>query len=596
MATLDSSSELAGRPYPTGFRPQRGINWGFLGLLYTSFYMCRYNLSVANGAICYQYGFSYSQFSRVIFTSTLVYAFGQIINGLITDRIGGKKAMLIGAAGTIVMNLLFGAASVYGILGLFIAIRGIDGYFQSFGAPGMTKIKTAWFAKTERGGFSGIFGFMINLGRAGIFTFGPALLAGFTLFGMIHVDPLDWKWLFWGPSIICGCVAVVMAFTVKEIPEQNGFLPVDRYTPANPTPATIVRSVIIGSIVVIVFCSIFWSYHHETTVATLSSPLTEKQAHITSLSITPLSKPLQVDDTIDLVGDKSSMVVTLSAPAAANATTLAVHDFTSDTGFAADTAARVSNLNAMEMGVLIVAGIILIFIVLHIMAGAFKPDAAVVRAANAEVAEITRADFSSAMRLIVVNPAVWIVAGAYACTGAVRNPIDSWFPRYMKEFHHTSQTSSLFQTLAFLIPLAGSAGSLLSGYVSDKLFKGARSPVAALLYLTEIVIVAFGSFFANTPERGVFFLVALSFTANATHSILGTAAAMDIGGRKMTGFASGVIDSFQYFGATLGLWGLGHLLDHYGWRAYFPYMIPFGIIGFCLMIFGGGVISRNSQR
>src|ERR1700734_4020282 len=133
MATLDGSSEIVYRNYPRGFRPRRGINWGFLGLLYTSFYMCRYNLSVANEAISTQYGFSYSQFSRIIFTSTLVYAFGQIINGLITDRIGGKKAMLIGAAGTIVMNILFGAASVWGILGLFIAIRGVDGYVQSFG-------------------------------------------------------------------------------------------------------------------------------------------------------------------------------------------------------------------------------------------------------------------------------------------------------------------------------------------------------------------------------------------------------------------------------------------------------------------------------
>ncbi len=44
----------------------------------------------------------------------------------------------------------------------------------------------------------------------------------------------------------------------------------------------------------------------------------------------------------------------------------------------------------------------------------------------------------------------------------------------------------------------------------------------------------------------------------------------------MTGFASGLIDSFQYFGATIGLWALGHLLDRYGWKAYFPYMIPFG--------------------
>ncbi len=97
-------------------------------------------------------------------------------------------------------------------------------------------------------------------------------------------------------------------------------------------------------------------------------------------------------------------------------------------------------------------------------------------------------------------------------------------------------------------------------------------------------------------KGAVFFLVALSFTANATHSILGTAAAMDIGGRKMTGFASGLIDSFQYFGATIGLWALGHLLDKYGWKALFPYMLPFGLIGFLLMVLGRNVIARGSQK
>ncbi len=260
---IDSESNIppTGRNYPPGFRPRRGLNWGYLGLLYTSFYMCRYNLTVANKTIADQYGFTYSQMSTVIFTSTLIYAFGQILNGLLTDRIGGKKAMLIGAAGTITMNILFGAASAWGILGLFIAIRGIDGYFQSFGAPGMTKIKTAWFAKTERGGFAGIFGFMINLGRLGIFNFGPALLTGFTLFGMLRVSPLHWKWLFWGPSIICAFVAVGMAFGVKETPEEHGYLPVEDYLPARASR----RALVIGSIAVLVFLAVtarlLWLYH-----------------------------------------------------------------------------------------------------------------------------------------------------------------------------------------------------------------------------------------------------------------------------------------------------------------------------------------------
>ena len=87
----------------------------------------------------------------------------------------------------------------------------------------MVKINTAWFAKLERGRFAGIYGFMINLGRFGIFTFGPALLAGFTFLWMWQVPPLHWRWLFWAPSIVCALVAICMALTVKETPEEAGF-------------------------------------------------------------------------------------------------------------------------------------------------------------------------------------------------------------------------------------------------------------------------------------------------------------------------------------------------------------------------------------
>ena len=83
----------------------------------------------------------------------------------------------------------------------------------------------------------------------------------------------------------------------------------------------------------------------------------------------------------------------------------------------------------------------------------------------------------------------------------------------------------------------------------------------------------------------------IAFTCNSTHSILGTAAAMDLGGRKMAGFASGVIDSFQYFGAAVAGLGLGRLIDYtvshtaLGWAAWFYFMLPFSVAGMVLMAY-----------
>src|SRR5947209_15982503 len=65
------------------------------------------------------------------------------------------------------------------------------------------------------------------------------------------------------------------------------------------------------------------------------------------------------------------------------------------------------------------------------------------------------------------------------------------------------------------------------------------------------------------PPRSTPFPTRRSSDLNATHSLVGTAAPMDIGGRKMAGFASGVIDSFQYYGAAIVLPISGWLIDHY---------------------------------
>ncbi|HWX21415.1 MAG TPA: MFS transporter [Candidatus Binatia bacterium] len=429
--------------YPPGFRARRGLNWSFLGLLYTSFYMCRYNLSLANKSISEQYRFTRAEMGYIITTALFAYACGQIINGLITDRIGGKRAMLIGAAGTIVMNILFGAASFVGMLGLFIAIRGVDGYLQSFGAPGMVKINAAWFRRRERGRFSGVFGFMINLGRLGIFSLGPALLAGFTILGLLRVPPLHWRWLFWTPSLICGVAAVCMALTVKETPEEIGF-------------------------------------------------------H-------------------DVVPDDSG-----------------------------------------------------------------QPDVG------------PRAQFSLVIRTITANPVVWVTACAYACTGAVRQAVDQWFPRYMQDLYQVNLNSAGFQFLAFLIPLVASVGSLTSGYVSDTLFHGRRAPVAAALYFLETATILLAAQF-HTATSAIVFLVLISFTANSTHSILGSAAPMDIGGRRMAGSALGLIDSFQYFGGSLAGYFLGKLLDK-SLGNYFYFMAPFGVVGGLLMLTILGKVTLASAK
>jgi OPA family glycerol-3-phosphate transporter-like MFS transporter len=183
---------------------------------------------------------------------------------------------------------------------------------------------------------------------------------------------------------------------------------------------------------------------------------------------------------------------------------------------------------------------------------------------------------------VFTNPMVWVMACAYACTGPVRQGIDQWFPRYFQEVYHLNLNDSRFQLLGFCIPIVGSTGSLLSGWISDRYFQSRRAPVAAIIYITEVCVLLLAAQ-VTTINWALVMFVAVSFTVNSTHSLLGPAVAMDIGGRKMAAFASGVIDAFQYFGAAIGLKGLGWVLQHKGWDWYFYYLVPFGLIGGSLM-------------
>jgi MFS transporter, OPA family, glycerol-3-phosphate transporter len=158
--------------------------------------------------------------------------------------------------------------------------------------------------------------------------------------------------------------------------------------------------------------------------------------------------------------------------------------------------------------------------------------------------------------------------------------------------YHLDMNDGRFQALGFFIPFVASGGSLLSGWISDRFFHSRRAPVAAIIYITEVAVLFAASQVATVNWALVFFVL-VSFTVNSTHSLLGPAAAMDIGGRKMAAFASGVIDSFQYFGAALGMKGLGWVLQNKGWSWYFYYLMPFGIIGGILMY---SIASRKSLK
>lgn len=201
------------------FKSRRTQNWLALGLTYAAMYMARYNFPLANKALSDAYGWDKTQVGTIITTATLLYGISAFFNGPIADRFGGRRAMLIGAGGAFVFNLLFGLGAYLGFLGTggvllayFATVWTLNMYFQSYSALSLIKVNSGWFHVSERGVFSAIFGSMIQSGRFLVFL----------LLGAAFVAGLPWQWKFFIPAGIVFIMWITTFKVVRDTPRDAG--------------------------------------------------------------------------------------------------------------------------------------------------------------------------------------------------------------------------------------------------------------------------------------------------------------------------------------------------------------------------------------
>src|SRR3546814_14615190 len=98
------------------------------------------------------------------------------------------------------------------------------------------------------------------------------------------------------------------------------------------------------------------------------------------------------------------------------------------------------------------------------------------------------------MQLSILKiPAIWVLAVSSALTYVTRYAINSWGVLYLQEARGFSLPEAGF--LLMLSTLAGMAGAIAFGFVSDKMFDARRPPVNlifAVLELIGLVIIFFG--------------------------------------------------------------------------------------------------------
>jgi OPA family glycerol-3-phosphate transporter-like MFS transporter len=194
------------------FVRRRLLNWLPLGLTYSFLYFGRYNIKQFQGI-----GLTELEYGTVFGVGSMVYGLAFLINGPLTDRLGGRATILIAAAGSAMANMLMGYMAMSGeTFGLstvtaFSTVYALNMYFQSFGAVSIVKVNAAWFHLRERGTFGGIFGILISLGLYFAYDVGRRITEHFAI-----------EWLFYIPGIILAVFFVISYLLVRNQPSDTG--------------------------------------------------------------------------------------------------------------------------------------------------------------------------------------------------------------------------------------------------------------------------------------------------------------------------------------------------------------------------------------
>lgn len=190
---------------------------------------------------------------------------------------------------------------------------------------------------------------------------------------------------------------------------------------------------------------------------------------------------------------------------------------------------------------------------------------------------------------ILPNKLLWFIAIANAFVYMVRYGIQDWAPTYLIEVKGFTEEASAWAYSWYEI--AAIPGTLICGWLSDKVFKGRRAPVS-IIYMVLIVFAIF-VYWKNpvgNPTTDYICLIAIGFLIYGPVMLIGVHA-LDLVKKEAAGTAAGLTGLFGYFLGTSILANIlsGYIIDNYEWQGYFILMIAASIISV-------GLISLTIQK
>ncbi|MCM1021104.1 MAG: MFS transporter [Muribaculum sp.] len=177
---------------------------------YAIYYVCRLSMNIVRKPIVDEGVFSESQLGFIGSCLFFVYAVGKLANGFLADRCNVRRFMATGLLLTALVNLILGMTEMFWV---FALLWGLNGWFQSMGAPAGVVSLNRWYDNKDRGTYYGFWSASHNLGEAITFIT-IAILIGYS----------GWRSGMIGAGIIGILGYFMLLMFMRDTPQSQGYL------------------------------------------------------------------------------------------------------------------------------------------------------------------------------------------------------------------------------------------------------------------------------------------------------------------------------------------------------------------------------------
>ncbi|TCC01606.1 MFS transporter [Kribbella soli] len=146
------------------------------------------------------------------------YAIGQMVNGNLADKFGGRRLMALGAVLSTALCII--ASFMTSPAGMAVAL-GANGFVQAMGWSAGGRVISNWWSHHERGKSFGFY--TLAAGSSSVLVYVTSTLT-ITTFG------LDWEWLFRLPVLLMLVGGITFFVLARDTPKSAGITPPRSFT------------------------------------------------------------------------------------------------------------------------------------------------------------------------------------------------------------------------------------------------------------------------------------------------------------------------------------------------------------------------------